>query len=41
MKEIWEELPKMFLSSAIEKEGKEEILTEIENIIPYYNNEGK
>lgn len=41
MKEIWEELPKMFLSSAIEKGGKEEILTEIENIIPYYNNEGK
>jgi GTP-binding protein len=41
MKEIWEELPKIFLSSAIEKEGKEDILTEIENIIPYYNNEVK
>ena len=31
--ETWEELPKMMLSSAQTRAGKEEILTEIENII--------
>jgi len=32
----WVELPKYFLSSAINKTGKEEILSEIEQLIPYF-----
>lgn len=39
LKQTWEELPKMFLSSAVEKNGKDEILKEIEDIIPYYKKE--
>ena len=32
----WVELPKNFLSSSISKAGKEEILKEIEQLIPYF-----
>jgi GTP-binding protein len=39
LKQTWEELPKMFLSSAVGKNGKDEILKEIEDIIPYYKKE--
>lgn len=31
--ETWEELPKMFLSSSVNQAGKQEILSEIENIL--------
>ena len=37
MFETWEELPKYFLSSAIYAQGREEILDEIESIIPMFN----
>ena len=37
MFETWEELPKYFLSSAIYAQGREEILDEIESIIPLFN----
>lgn len=33
----WVELPKYFLSSAINKSGREEILMEIEHLITYFN----
>ena len=38
LSETWEELPKMMLSSAQTKAGKNEILQEIENIISHEAN---
>jgi GTP-binding protein len=35
----WVELPKYFLSSSVKKIGKEEILNEIESLIPYFKEE--
>ncbi|HBN05067.1 MAG TPA: YihA family ribosome biogenesis GTP-binding protein, partial [Bacteroidales bacterium] len=32
----WVELPKYFLSSSISKLGRDEILSEIEQLIPYF-----
>ncbi|MDR0972153.1 MAG: ribosome biogenesis GTP-binding protein YihA/YsxC [Bacteroidales bacterium] len=36
MKKEWEELPPFFVSSSINKAGREEILKEIERLIPYF-----
>ena len=37
--EMWEECPNILLSSSLKANGKEEILSEIENIInQYWNN---